>query len=334
MEKLQKYEPVVVGLSFYSPSSINHKNSKLVNLLRQENVFGICKVRSPKDGDADGIRPSPDISLNQVTFSDAVKDQDETLRRHLLSLKPESPTDPCTATNHLSYILALYYLDSQWSAKWQSTTDGLQIDIPKKNKKLVIDKLKPFVSGYQKEEVAGVQIFLNYRSLSALSDIAETVTADDITKDKIPEKNRDKLRKRIVLISVIEPVATSNNYWITPYSDSQPSDKRKISGVFIQAHMVSQIISAALDDRPLIWTWAIWQEGFWIFGWSLLGGLSPLLARRRLILTVATIATLCGACYIFILFGGYIPLVPALIAYSFMNMSVLVSRPYINPPAK
>ena len=50
------------------------------------------------------------------------------------------------------------------------------------------------------------------------------------------------------------------SYFRTPYN----TDLRPVT---LQAQMVSQIISAALDDRPLLWVWKSWQEIAWIYGW-------------------------------------------------------------------
>ncbi|WP_442939825.1 CHASE2 domain-containing protein [Nostoc sp.] len=65
---------------------------------------------------------------------------------------------------------------------------------------------------------------------------------------------------------------TFHDYWLTPYTTPQ-GKLQAIPGVFLQAQMVSQLLSAALDGQPLLWTWPLWGEVIWVWGWSFLGGL-------------------------------------------------------------
>ncbi|MHC5827097.1 MAG: CHASE2 domain-containing protein [Nostoc sp.] len=70
---------------------------------------------------------------------------------------------------------------------------------------------------------------------------------EDILSDKI---NLDLLKDKVVIIGVT--ANTVSDTWSTPYSTAQ-QDYQEISGVFIQAQMVSQVLSAVLDQRPILW---------------------------------------------------------------------------------
>jgi CHASE2 domain-containing sensor protein len=75
-----------------------------------------------------------------------------------------------------------------------------------------------------------------------------------------------KIQDRIVIIGYTDAADRNADHWHSPYGD--------MPGAIVQAQIVSQIISAVLDKRPLIWWMPIWGEILWIFGWSTVGGLS------------------------------------------------------------
>lgn len=81
--------------------------------------------------------------------------------------------------------------------------------------------------------------------------------------------------------------------------------------------MVSHILSAVLDERPLFWWWAGWVEALWIWGWSLLGGIIAWRLSQPLYLGLAVgLAQLTVFAISFSLFtqSGWIPLVPSALA--------------------
>ena len=273
-------------------------------------------MRDPFAGDTEGIAPPPEIPSERLSFSDAVVDADGIIRRHLLSMKSTEVTDPCTAKNNLSFLLALYYLDKK-GIQWNYTAEQeLQIDGPDLDKKIVLKELQPLTGGYSQLDSRGRQILLNYRSLPSPKSIAYTVSVGDLLNERIPSKTKSELKHRLVLVGVAGPINTSADYWLTPYSASQPSHEQKIPGLFIQAHMVSQLLSAVLDNRPLLWVLPLWGETLWIWGWSVVGGLLACQFHKLQPLVIATglaLGTLYGICYLFILQGGWLPLIPSAI---------------------
>ena len=315
-EKLKQYEPIAIGLDIYRDFPVEPAYPELATYLAQEHLFGICKVRDPFAGDTEGVAPPPEIPSERLSFSDAVTDPDGIIRRHLLSMKPTDPTDSCTAKNSLSFLLALYYLDKK-GIQWDYTAEQeLQIDAPGFEKKVVLRELKSLTGGYPRLDARGRQILLNYRSLPSPKQIAHTVSVGDLLNERIPPNTKSELKHRIVLVGVTSPINTSADYWLTPYSASQRSHEKKIPGLFIQAHMVSQLLSAVLDNRPLLWVWSVWGEALWIWGWSVVGGVLACLLhqpRRLVISTGLALGTLYGVGYLFILQGGWMPLIPSAI---------------------
>jgi CHASE2 domain-containing sensor protein len=94
-------------------------------------------------------------------------------------------------------------------------------------------------------------------------------------------------------------------------------------GVFVQAHMVSQILSAVLDQRPLLWSWPFWVDAIWIGGWTLVGGTLIGLMRvyrqpsgqqwpLALLIIGGASGLLYGVCWLLLLQGGWVPFVPTI----------------------
>ncbi|MEO1182428.1 MAG: CHASE2 domain-containing protein, partial [Cyanobacteria bacterium J06636_28] len=116
--------------------------------------------------------------------------------------------------------------------------------------------------GYRSIDAGGHQILLNYRNLPSPEQIADQVTLGEVLAGGVSEES---IRDRIVLIGT---TATSfGDYWVTPYSHGQ-NGLQETAGVFLQAHMVSYLLSAVLDGRPLIQTWPDWVEMLWILSWT------------------------------------------------------------------
>jgi CHASE2 domain-containing sensor protein len=123
------------------------------------------------------------------------------------------------------------------------------------------------------------------------------------------------VRDRVVLIGV---TATSiQDYHNTPYG--------RMRGLEVHAHMVSQLLSAVQNRRPLIWWLPQWGDALWVWGWSLIGGIlvyqlrSQSLREAQLLLHLVLAISICvavlyGLCWVFLLQGGWLPLVPAALA--------------------
>jgi two-component sensor histidine kinase len=90
-----------------------------------------------------------------------------------------------------------------------------------------------------------------------------------------------------------------------------------VHGLEIQAHALSQILSATLDHRPLLRPLpTMWEYGFWICGWGLLAVILCQRARsiRKLLLSISwACLILIGLCYGFLILGWWLPIVPPLI---------------------
>lgn len=299
LQTLEKAKPRVIGLDVYRDFPTEKQYPKLIQQLRQnKRLVAICKSSDVKY-DPTGIAPPPEMSIQQVGFSDFLADSDGVLRRQIL-FQDVDPTSPCSAPYAFSTRLAFRYLAVNKIAPEFTPEGNLKFG------NTVFQRLNDRASGYQGIDAAGNQILLNYRSRSPFQTIAPQVSLTQVLSGKVrPEAIKD----RIVLIGVI--ANSGGDFWVTPKGAGVD---HRVPGVFVQAHMTSQIISTVLDKRSLIWVWQGWAEGLWIFGWAIVGGLIGWKVRRivqAIGIGAIIMIGLTGLCVIFITIGGWIPLVPA-----------------------
>jgi CHASE2 domain-containing sensor protein len=89
--------------------------------------------------------------------------------------------------------------------------------------------------------------------------------------------------------------------------------------VFIQAQMISQILSAVQDHRPWLWVLPKWGEVLLIFGCAVLAEILFTLYFKRqkptiilyLLLGSVSLIFIGGIGYITLTKGGWIPIVPS-----------------------
>ncbi len=311
LEKLESYQPRAIGLDIYRDFPVDAKYAELATYLRQsDRFFTICEVSQANQ--KSGIAPPPEIPLERQGFSDFAVDKGRILRRHLIAMQPSS-TSPCTTPYALSARLAFHYLQSL-GISVRYTQQGLQLG------NVAFGQLLKHTGGYQQIDDAGYQILLNYRSSPSPKEVAEQVSLKDVLTGKV---NPDAVKNRIILIGVSAESAGDN--FFTPYGNEMP-------GVIFHTQMVSQILSAVLDGRPLLWVLPFWGEVFWVWSWSCIGGTIAWRFRstRLGLVSVVAFLSLYGVCYYLLIQGCWILLVPSAFALIVTGASVVVLRPQHN----
>lgn len=295
LAKLNQYQPRAIGLDIYRDFPATDKN--LITRLQQtQNLIGVCKG-SDSTVNIGGIKPPPEIPTVNLGFSDFIHDRDGVIRRHLLFMNQET-TSLCSAPYAFSLQLASLYLQPLGIQPKFTPQGNLQMG------KTVFPNLKSRTGSYQNIDANGGQILLNYRSQK---QVAEQVK---LTQFLFSPVNASAIKDRIVLIGVVAK-GDSPDTWSTPYGATLDE---QMPGVLVQAHMVSQILSAVQDGRPLLRVWSLWLEVFWMWGWSVVGGV---LAWRRLSLPWLALAVgvtssvLYVVCYGLLIWGAWVPFVPS-----------------------
>ncbi|WP_036479888.1 CHASE2 domain-containing protein [Myxosarcina sp. GI1] len=305
LTQLEQARPAVIGLDIYRDYPVDEEDSELDKLLKNSSsLVSVCKVSNPRAG-ISGVAPPPEVSKNNLGFSNILLDSDNVVRRHYLALTPLASV--CNTSYSLSVQLALRYLYNQ-GIELKFTSEGAwQLG------KLTFKPLESHTGGYQGIDALGHQILLNYRASPSLEAIAPQISLGDFLAGKL---NDSAIKDRIVLIGTT--AESFRDYSLTPYTDN--GKPKIIPGVVLQAQMVSQLINAAMDRRPLLQTWSIWYEIFWIWSWSLIGSLLAWYLRQPNYLIIGVggvLLILSGASLILlIIFALWIPLVPAFLAVS------------------
>ncbi len=314
---LDRHQARVIGLDIYRDYPVSPNHPTLAARLRAgDRLVGVCKSRDPTV-DPIGVDPPPELTEELVGFSDFLDDRDGVVRRHLVSLAVD-PVATCTTPYAFSARLAFLYLQGEDITPRFDAGGNLVIG------DALFPRLRSRSGGYQPIDAAGNQILLNYRALSSPRVIADRVSLAQVLDDKV---NPEAIANRIVLIGVTASSMTDD--WATPYGTSSGD---KTAGVFLQAQMTSQLISAALGDRSVLRVWPLWGELLWIGGWAVGGwvvGRSQLGVGlwRPLALGGLGLVVLVGGSLWLLVAGYWVPLVPAALAFAGSGIGI-ISRSY------
>jgi CHASE2 domain-containing sensor protein len=299
LQKLIPLKPRAIGLDVYHDFPFNPSSTSLTTLLKgQSNFFAVCKVSDPA-GNYSEIAPFPNLSSDYQGFSDVITDGDSVLRRHLVSMD-RLPGAACNTPYALSTQLALHYLKAEGITQQYSPKGTLYLG------NHAFPRLQNHTGGYQQADTAGYQILLNYRFTQGSLSPSPTISLKEVLAGRIKAAD---VRDRIILIGVVAP--SSKDALATPYA-------QKIPGVFLQAQMVSQLLSAVKEGRDPInaWTWQI--DIIWIWGWALVGGLLVWYCRsfpQRLGLEIIAMGSLGAICFYGSLHSQWVPLVPSVFGF-------------------
>jgi CHASE2 domain-containing sensor protein len=307
--KLQTYKPRAIALDIYRDLPVNPGHAELVKVFQTfPNVIGIEKVLP------DEIAQPPALSPEQVGFADQIIDEDGKLRRSLLA----TPTNKGYKLS-LSLRLAAIYLGHYGMTIENGIRDRSAIRFAN----IEMSRFFPNSGGYVRTDAGGVQVFLNFRSGR---ERFRRLSLYDLKNGNF---NPDWIRDRIIIIGVTSP--SRKDFIPTSAIESVESAPGRVYGVEIQAHAVSQIISAVLDSRPLLNTWQDGWEYIWILAWGLLGISIARLTKSPLIsLLVVAIATcsLLGLCYLLLIWGWWVPFIPALLVLGLNGMEITALYQY------
>ncbi|MDJ0687507.1 MAG: adenylate/guanylate cyclase domain-containing protein [Xenococcaceae cyanobacterium MO_188.B32] len=304
LEKLKAQQPRAIGLDVYRDLPVEPGHQQLVRVFESTpNLVGIQKVAGEKG--LQTVAPPPVLKeKGQVGANDLILDSDNKVRRGLIYLSANGET-----VYSLGLHLALHYLKHQNIAPrpLEGNNDRWQLG------KAIFTPFAANDGGYVRADSGGYQILLNYRGPSGYFD---TVSLMDILRDRVPSNwGRD----RIILIGYVGE--SSRDLFYTPYSAGLHDIPKPLTGLEIHAQFTSQIISAALENRPLFKNWSELEECLWIFFWSGIGATlrwqSRYIGEKKNLswygwtgLSIAGVVLL-GSTYVAFLEGWWLPVVPA-----------------------
>ena len=314
IDKLEtSYQPAIIGLDLYLDWV---GNDELISILGQKkNIFILCKV---SDEDI-GIPPPAGVPSGKVGFSDVLLDPDDVVRRHLLLMTPPLQS-ACSTRYAFSLQIANSYLKNKDVII--SDDDSGNIKIGDSSLPLINFESGRF-GGYQNIDAQGYQIMLNYRSYYNQNEFIERLTLTDFLESEV----NMNLEDRIVLVGVTADSA--GDFWDTPYNSGQADNR--MPGVILQAHLISQLLSFGLDDRPLISALPDWSSSSMVWstclGWGLLFGFLGDKILRGL-LGGCLFGSLYWVCSYTLTQGVWLPFVPSLIGGILTGVGVVAYRAY------
>ncbi len=183
----------------------------------------------------------------------------------------------------------------------------------------VFAKLQKNSGGYQTVDARGYQILLNYRTRG---NIARQISLTQVLQgDFEPEWVKDK----IVLIGATAP--SLKDVFFTPYSAAEQG--KQTSGIWLHAHMTSQILSTVLDEQPLFWFSSEWVEDLWILAWAIGGCILVWYIRNPLALgggTIVLLGVLGGISYGLFSQAGWVPVAAPALAFLLTGTAGIVYK--------
>lgn len=297
LAKINQYQPRAVGLDIFRDLPVEPGYAELSALVKRlDNLVVINKLLPPSP-----IPPPPAASASQIGFADALPDPDGFVRRSLLGAMDSQ-------TNEYKFSLTLRLVERYLAAEGLVLENGLRDPTTMRFDQTELPKVQANTGGYVRSDAGGEQVLINFRSGQA---VFETVTYQQILTDNF---SPDLFANRVVLIGVTAPSVKD----IVNTAAIEGVNPGLVTGIEVQAHAVSQLLSAVLDGRQLLRVLPNGLEYGWIVGWGILGiALAWRKARLAFFLVSVVVGggSLLAVSYGLLVVGWWLPVVPAMAVF-------------------
>jgi CHASE2 domain-containing sensor protein len=324
--KLNEYGARIIGVDLYllKPET-DWPESTLKTFQASPELYGVCEQPY---GDQPSIAPPETtiISQSNIGFSNFTFDDDKVLRRHLIEYRLTDDQADSTCRSELAFntTIALRYLEiesTEYSRNHSLYTDALESNLQIGD--ALIRGINTYeYGGYQDLRPEAFELMLNYREPEG-QGLRNSYRHFPMEALRQGDFEPDAFKDKIILIGLTARSYATDKF-LTPYQ------QETVFGVVLHAHMIDQIISTVLDDRPLIWVWPDWAESGWIGCWSIAGGLLAYYCDRwrwRIGFLVAGLSSIYLACILaMLLTAGWIPMIPAFVAFALSNGVVIYTQ--------
>jgi diguanylate cyclase (GGDEF)-like protein len=251
--RLNRSHPIAIGVDLYRDVPVEPGHTKLLTAFQTlPNIIGISKAVGNTEGPV--VQPPTILGdRNQVGVNDLLLDADGKIRRNLLAIEQNGELKLALGTK-----LALIYLN-QRGIKHQGGQAGTGTCT--ELGKAQFCRLEPNAGGYVRVDTRGNQ------TLSNFLQIPGGIPSFSLKQVMTEQVAANLIQGKIVLIGAKADSVWSDRFY-TPYSTD---GENTWAGVEIHANVAAQIISSALEGRPLLqglpesWEWG------WILGCASVG---------------------------------------------------------------
>jgi CHASE2 domain-containing sensor protein/two-component sensor histidine kinase len=310
IQTLQTYNPRVIGIDIFRDGPKGEGYSALIKELSNPNVVGTYRMGEPIVSplpvfSSDGQGGFVNADADRIGFADAIVDDDGFLRRSQLA---EGDRD---GRYHYSLTVKL----AQRYLNIAEIDNGLRNPEAMRFAQTEIPHFQPNSGGYVRTDNGGNQTLINFRAgAQAFNQVSY---AEVISGQVAPELLQDRL---LLIGYTAESVKDDVNSGAIAGSD--PS---AIPGITLQAHAISQILSAVYDERPFLKTLPDVIEYLLIIGAGCLGIVLAHWQRKppvHIILVMVIGVSGLLLAYLLIIASWWLPLIPALAVF-WVNAVVL-----------
>lgn len=306
IDNLKIHQPSAIALDLHRNLTVPPGQQELAKIFSTtHNLYVVEKVVG------EAIAPPTTISRERVGFSDIVLDKDRTIRRALLSVVGKDGQTKYS----LGTKLALHYLQEKNITLQPINNNRYRLG------KAVFQRFNGNNGGYVNADVGGYQILLNFWGTEA--NFPQYSLTEVLNNDFDPQAIRDRL---ILIGSTGESI---KDFFYLPYSNNWFRYPQKIPGVFVHANVTSQIISAAIDNRPLLNTYNKVLEFIWILLWGIVSVIIFLYWRNIYAIAfvlLVSISCLLLICYLAFLAGWWLPFIPSLLTLVVTTVVLIIIR--------
>ena len=305
LENIKKQKPAIIGLNLVR----NSVGPELMNfLLATPNLIGVEQVSGSFNGYKGRINSIPFLQQTQRTggIALAVDRVDGRIRRgYLYPYRRDGSAQ--SRIPSFSWAIAQKYLEPK-KIKISAGRDGwLQLQ------QVELKGFEPWDGGYADYQDDAYSIIVNWMPSGSFPQFSVSDILNGVVE-------ADAFKNRIVLVE--SRVVGSASYTI-PYSGKQRA-YQPVSSSEIHANVINHILAAVLDNRPVIWTLPESQEFLFLMSWLAVLASTIFIFRKSSPWKLALASLMSGAIIsvvvwqfnflVFVNYGGWLPLIPILLA--------------------
>ncbi|MCA6585811.1 MAG: adenylate/guanylate cyclase domain-containing protein [Pseudanabaena sp. M090S1SP1A06QC] len=300
INQIASAKPAVIGIDKYLDLPVLDGRSELVEATKNAgNVVNATFLATVKG--RSNVEPAKDLAqISRHGYVNLSIDKGAVVRRSAI----------VGDSGSFAFEITQLYLQKLHSKQIAFNPDAIQFMAGKQ----IIPRMTANYGAYRKEDDRGYQVMIRYRGKPRSF---QHIRASDVIDGKFTP---DQFRDRAVLIGVT--AGSLKDSFATPVT----ADEEVMYGVEIHANIVSQLISATLDDRQFIQVWSNVFENLWIAVWAIIGGglatFSPNAFKTVGLLVTLSISLTVGS-YIAFAQALWLPIFPSLLGLILANVLVM-----------